>query len=277
MNIDLQKIHRLQLDMLKEVKRICEKHGIPYFLMGGTLLGAVRHGGFIPWDDDLDVGMCRDDYFRFLEVADQELQSQYFIQDWKKEKHYGFPYAKMMVKNTVWLEAVSRNVDISHGVYIDIVGFYPIPDDENARKRVYKKHLLLRQMILARDGYEALSYKKGLKKALFMGTVLCSKCFRTEYLKGKYEQLLTSLPETGFSSYFPFGVPYSYKRGITKREWVEDLIPMKFEDDEFMVPRLYDEYLTYAYGDYMTPPPEDKRMNYHGIVKIDLGKYESND
>ena len=148
MNIELQKIQRLQLDMLKEVKRICEKHNIPYFLMAGTLLGAVRHGGFIPQDDDLDVGMLKEDYFRFLEVAEEELQYPYFIQNWKKEKHYAYPYAKMMIKDTLWLEEVSRKVDISHGVYIDIVCFYTITDKESERKKIYNKHMMLRQQFL---------------------------------------------------------------------------------------------------------------------------------
>lgn len=103
----LRKVQLTQLEILKEVDRICTKHGIKYWLSGGTQLGAVRHNGFIPWDDDLDIDMMREDFNRFLKIARTELQESYYLQDWFTEKAYGLPFAKIRKNNTLFVEAGS--------------------------------------------------------------------------------------------------------------------------------------------------------------------------
>ncbi len=273
MSIDLRKVQLLQLDMLKEVKRICDKHAIKYFLTGGTLLGAVRHGGFIPWDDDLDVGMLMKDYDRFLNIVDEEIAPQYFIQNWHKEEHYSYPFSKIMLKDTVWLEKVCDKVNISHGVYIDIFCFDALPDDPTIRERIYKKHQFYRQLLLAKNHYNANSYKRGYKRILFKMTGWISYFCSNKVIKEKYSKLIRSGEKWPSSEYYPFGSPYSYKKSIMKKEWADKLAPIPFEDDEFLATEYFKQYLTHVYGDYMTPPPEDKRSNYHNIVRIDLGKY----
>ena len=105
---ELKKVQTLQLEMAKEVKRICEKHGIQYFLDAGTMLGAVRHKGFIPWDDDLDIGFLREEYDKFLQVAPQELSERYYLQNSMSDDDYGMVFSKIRLKGTKFVETISQ-------------------------------------------------------------------------------------------------------------------------------------------------------------------------
>ena len=93
-NLQLESVHKVQLEIANEVKRICDKYNIKYFMIAGTLLGAVRHKGFIPWDDDLDIGMLRNDYNRFIKLAAKDLKEIYYLETWYTSSGYGLPYAK---------------------------------------------------------------------------------------------------------------------------------------------------------------------------------------
>ena len=101
----LRKVQLVQLEIAKEISRVCDENGIKYFLTGGTLLGAVRHGGFIPWDDDLDIGMFRQDYEKFLEIAPVSLREQYKIIDWNSDQSYPHPMGKVIKKGTLYKES----------------------------------------------------------------------------------------------------------------------------------------------------------------------------
>ena len=119
-NIDIKEIQNQQLMILKELDRICQKHNIKYHLMGGTLLGSIRHKGFIPWDDDIDVSMIRADYEMFLDVCGRELNSGYFLQTNKTDKNYIMQFAKLRKNHTLFIEKSMNDLDIHHGIYIDI-------------------------------------------------------------------------------------------------------------------------------------------------------------
>ena len=117
---NLRKLQLLQLDIAKAIKELCESNGIPYFLIGGTLLGAIRHKGFIPWDDDFDVGMLREDYERFIKIAEEKLdKKKFFLETWDTEKGYGFPFAKVKLNGTKYPE---RNApkSVHQGIFVDV-------------------------------------------------------------------------------------------------------------------------------------------------------------
>src|SRR5690554_5979187 len=132
-NLQLAKVHKVQLEIANEVKRICEKNNIKYFMIAGTLLGAVRHRGFIPWDDDLDIGMLRNDYKRFIELAAKELNDTYYLETWYTSSGYGMPFAKIRKNDTRYIEKSSKDVKCHPGIFIDIFPFDNVPNNKVLR------------------------------------------------------------------------------------------------------------------------------------------------
>ena len=130
-NNDLRKAQLLMLKILKEIHNICVKNNIKYFLSDGTLIGAIRHNGFIPWDDDLDIGMLREDYEKFCSIAQEELPEEFVLQTQKTDKGYGLQFGKVILKNTIWIEKVAKNTKRDYsGLYIDIFPYDKIPEDK---------------------------------------------------------------------------------------------------------------------------------------------------
>ena len=131
----LRKVQLLQLKIAKEIKRICDKNNIDYILDSGTLLGAVRHKGFIPWDDDMDIAMTREEYNRFIDVAKIELGEEYFLQTWDTDNNYPMPFAKVRLNDTRYIENVFENANMHQGIYVDI-----FPYDVWPQKNIYRKN-----------------------------------------------------------------------------------------------------------------------------------------
>ena len=127
---ELKKIQELETDALKIIIDICEKLEIEYFLIGGTALGAIRHNGFIPWDDDIDISMTRDNYIRFLKEAPKYLPKGYFLQTPYNEKNNPYYYSKLRIDGTSFIEYCNHKIKMHHGVYVDIFPYDEVPDDE---------------------------------------------------------------------------------------------------------------------------------------------------
>jgi len=123
----MEEIHKIQFEMALEVKRICQNHNIEYFLIAGTLLGAVRHKGFIPWDDDLDIGMLRIDYNKFISLAPIEMDKKYVLQTWDTDPGFALPSAKLRKSGTKYIERNSQKANIHNGIFIDIFPFDNAP------------------------------------------------------------------------------------------------------------------------------------------------------
>lgn len=125
---DLERLHEVLYEILGEIVRICNKHNIPYFIQGGSAIGAFYNRAIVPWDDDIDVGMLRRDYDRFLEVAPSELQSQYFLEWFGSEPNTPFYFAKVKKNDTLFVEEMFRDMDIHHGIFVDIFPYDEIPN-----------------------------------------------------------------------------------------------------------------------------------------------------
>ena len=262
---ELRNIQLLQLMIAKEVKRICELHKIQYFMIGGTLLGAVRHKGFIPWDDDLDFGFVRSDYERFLEVCKTDLSDEYFLQTWDTDPEYALPFAKIRLKGTHFVE---KNTGKAHlcedGIFVDL---FPFDKCKNPDKRQVKTAFYQR-LLLMKNGYDIAHDGGMLKKAVYAGIKAVSLFFSRASIQRALQK--SSMKDNGSDRAY---LCDHYERPI-QSSLTESLIPIPFEDDAFLSFSSYDEYLTVTYGDYMTPPPEDKRENYHGITRVELSKYK---
>lgn len=272
MDYDLRQLQRVILIIAKELKRICEKNHIRYTLIGGSLIGAVRHKGFIPWDDDFDVVMPREDYERFLKCCETDLSSNFSLLNWDTNAAYCMACSKLLLKGTKVMEAFHQAKGYPHNLYIDIFPFDTIPDDPKLRKQHEKKTYFYKKMLLCKQGgneyYKNFEGKKRIGYALMCAG---SKFLQRENLIRKYrEEMLRYKGDT--LDYTSIAGSYGYSREIIPHSMLENYIKMEFEDTTFSVMKDYDVYLRMVFGDYMQLPPEEKRVN-HSFLRVDLGKY----
>ena len=269
---ELRALQITQLEMALRVREICNRNGIAYFLIGGTLLGAVRHKGFIPWDDDLDIGMLRADYDRFLECAARDLPKDYFLQTFSSDSGMGLPFAKIRKQGTRCVEKVSSSVDWHQGVFIDIFPFDNVPNGRLLRILHSLEIYVLKRLLLCRVGFDLLSYGHSLTKLVFYKAVLypVSHLFTRNYLARRIERCMHRHNGSDTELVVAAGGAYGYEKDSIKRSWVSELVQLDFEGHEFQCPGFYKDYLTHLYRDYMTLPPPEKRQGGHQIVELKL-------
>lgn len=271
-NIDLEKLHKIQLEMAKDFKKICEQENISYFLIGGTLLGAVRHKGFIPWDDDLDIGMLREDFEKFLEVCRDKLPSNYFLQTLDTDPEFGLPIAKLRKNMTLFVEHASAKVDMHSGIYIDIFPYDNVPD--NIFFMIYQRAItyILKRLVLLKSYYN-LKKQENIFKIMIINllVIVCSFIPKKRMINIYLREIkrFNNIKDTQYLT--NFGGSYSYNKEKIQRVWLNKLIRLKFENEQFNVPSQYHSMLKSIYGNYMELPPENARYNRHGIIKIDFG------
>lgn len=268
----LPKLHNCQLIIAREIKRICDKHNIRYFIIAGTLLGAVRHGGFIPWDDDMDVGMLREDYEKFLRIAKTELGEEFFLQTPETDKNYGLPFAKILLNGTVLVEATAGS-NAKKGIFVDVFPFDVAPENEADRENHNKKTYFYKRLLLAKLNYNVCAKNDYVKRTVYFVLKIMSAFYSHDKLVKKLESEITRYNNSKTEDIVNIGGAYGYKKETIKADWVRDTVEIPFEDMTISAPVDYIKYLETFYGDYMTPPPEDKRYNRHSVTELDFGKY----
>lgn len=262
---DLKRIQNIAKDILADIDRVCKNNGIEYYLMFGTLLGAVRHGGIIPWDDDIDIGMTRENYLKFLDIAPKELDPRNEIvvmgsgsRRYLSELKIGRKGTKYYISGTEDLKVMDR---VSVDIYLlDLIKPAAI---DNARRRKIKKYLILtklnwdekrlimRMMDIGHRRWRS-AYKAGLILLHCIRAVLGEKFFeRVIYLM--------FVDETGRSN--RIGAALSY--GTKTWDKNDGTVELEFDGHFYPAPASYNEILKSTYGNYMAFPPEEKRYKKH--------------
>lgn len=258
-----------QLAGLKEAEKqifisfidVCEKLNLRYYLVEGTLLGAVRHKGFIPWDDDIDVAMPRKDYEIFLKEAQKLLPEHLFVQSIWTDPAYLQCFAKIRNSNTTFLETTAAKHPINHGVFIDIFPLDYYPQEPEAQQRLNK----LRKLYTARVSSRYASRRTLKGRLMKLALTVRYPSYRKVLIKR--DELLKSVPENDMVT--NYGSAWE-NREIVPESWYGQPVKLSFEGLQVNAPAQYDKLLTQIYGDYMTPPPAQKRVGHHYTDVIDL-------
>ena len=233
-NFDLEKLREKEIQILDEIDKICRKHNITYYLVWGTLLGAIRHKGFIPWDDDIDIGMPIQSYKKFLKIAQKELPKELFLQTGLTDAWHPVPFAKVRMNNTAFYAAGDTNVKRHHGIFVDIFPMFGRKGNGNIFNRIGAK---LSDHIAQRRNEKELTVFPFLK------------IFSTNFLVVIRDALLQGTGE----HYFCDGI-------LLSTADFEDSIDIEFEGKKYPIPKNFDNVLTKMYGDYMQLPPEEQRI-----------------
>ena len=263
----LHKIQQEELVVLKEFVRICDKYSINYFAVFGTAIGAVRHHGFIPWDDDIDVAMPRKDYDILLEDVEKEMGDKYRILTPLTDKDYSVNVTKIQKKGTKFVPYHARKSKCERCIDIDIFPLDNMPDDKKKRTRQLRRTWFLNKLLFLRGCGEPDIPFDGWKNTI--ATMICKmvhivlKVCRVSpaFLYRLLEKEETRYNDQPVEYMNTFRVTMSDRSYISKQE-MYPLVKMPFEDMEVYMPKEYDRYLTRLFGDYMTMPPVEKRVNH---------------
>lgn len=267
----LEAIQQVLLAYLLEVDRICKKHNIQWYLGGGTLLGAARHKGFIPWDDDVDIMMLREDYDKFLEVAADELPDGMILNDPKKDKYYNYPFAKLRLTDTVFATDFSKyHKNMSNGFAFDI-----FCHDKTANSKIGQKlhtHLTVfwLAMVFNKWNHRKVYNGKKIQSAI-------SNFFKNIFpLRFSMRMLMFTLEmfkHKKNAKYLYDGMGHSVHKGGFDKTFLDNEIRVDFCGCKMPVPAKYKDYLTNHYGDFMELAPLSTRIMGHDITMTDLNKY----
>ena len=244
---DLKDLHKCLLILLKEIHRICEKYDIKYFLDSGTLLGAVRHQGFIPWDDDADVGMLRADFEKFKKYCIQEMKDCFFVETKKQ--------FRLCLKETLRIAAVNNQ---RAPISIDIFPYDNIPDTALLRHLYVKIGIFLTSVKKEKNNVNEAKTQK-IDEFLYNIIVKITAIFLSRKVIDNFLNSFLSICKNKNTRNVSklIGVPMSFWKNINSASLYDEVILVPFEDTKFYILKNYDVVLTNLYGDYMTPPPEN--------------------
>lgn len=260
----LRKMQLLEVEMVEELDRVCRKHGIKYSIDGGTLLGAVRHHGFIPWDDDMDIVMLREEYEKFKKVAYEMNQDICYFQDHDVEPEYIWGYGKLRRTGTTFVRLGQEHLKFRTGVCVDVFPMDDVPKPLVCQMFVDFYSFCLRKILWAQVAKEN---SKGLKKYWWKLLSHISPDFVFKHLEWLTKKSRNDRPNRVRVLLFVSNGKLYFKSPLKERysmpkEWLLDLAEYDFEGKKFLGTRDYDARLKYQYNDYMTLPPENKRESH---------------
>lgn len=255
------------LSILKEIDQICKRNNIKYFAVGGTLLGAVRHHGFIPWDDDIDIGMLRSDYNKFILIAKKELPNNYFVLNFDENNHFPASFTKVCKKNTTFVEYETRKLKYPHCLFVDIMPYDKTFDDNGKRIKHLKKGKIYHQLFKSRMlwGVSSLSSEKQKKIGKVVRPILhiLLSPFPKRFIYNKMIYNMSKYNDLIGEEHIVF---WSEERFANSTKCYFPLVTVLFEDIEMPIPNNYDVILKKQYGNYMELPPKEKRVSHSPYI-----------
>lgn len=258
--ITSDELKKIQLDILDYVTSFCDENNIHYFLDGGTLLGAIRHKGYIPWDDDIDIGMLRDDYEKMITSFNSKTSSTYRFECYETNKSFHIPFGKVINTTTVLYEPDEKGNKT--GINIDIFVYDNAPDDANVNKRQFQRRDLFRNMNLVQH-LNHVPNGKVIRRCVVYFCHGVLKLFPDQFFLRKMisnSKRYVKRNMTCVANYMGFARAYCNKHVF------DNYVDVEFEGKKYHAPAGYDEWLRSFYGDYMQLPPVEARVSHHSFV-----------
>lgn len=249
---ETKKLWSVQISCLEQLKRICDKHNIQYFACGGTLLGAVRHKGYIPWDDDIDVCMLEADYKKFCQIAPAELCEPFFFQNYKTQKGFGPSISRIRRSDTTGCTAYEKKLadeEYNCGIFIDIFPMFSVSSKKALR---VLKNVSIMKYKLALVGYEHMKMQEKQGKSFDLCVIywrLMSVFMNHEKLSDRFLKAC-SVKNVNTKYIAPVSFTGFSERFIYERAWFDNSTNMPFEYTDICCPDSYDQILRQLYGDY---------------------------
>lgn len=263
----LKRVQQTEKEILKTFIGICEKHQFRYFVVFGTLLGTIRHQGFIPWDDDVDVAMPREDYEQFLTVAQKECGEGYFLQTVDTDPDYHLFFAKLRMRDTVFVESSLQQSGSVTGFYIDIFPYDAVPDDDEEMRRQIRKAEKLAALLSISRVSEPQIGQYGKLKEIVLKAIWKTVHYGLRVKKGSDMSVWKKCQEI-FCAFINIPTQrracfcMDVERWMIYNNEIKELCDRPFEDIQVKVPVGYDKMLTRHYGSYMELPPAEARENH---------------
>lgn len=255
----MKKVWKVQMDLLKKLLEVCEKYGLRIWADGGTLLGTVREHGYIPWDDDIDMAMLREDYDKLVQIAPKEFTHPYFFQCGYTEKVFPFGFSKLRMDGTTAIESHPKFRGLHQGIYIDIFPYDSIPDDEEATGLLMKEREKQYERIQWINTFDILHPVRSILHYRYR--------FNFQKVYNQFEDLLRAYNLDNCSNVSCISFISDLEHFLRDKHWYDDTIWMPFEDIQMPVPVGYHQILTKQYGDYLVPR---QAGSYHGVFwKLD--------
>ena len=264
---DKRKIQLLELEILQEVDAICRRNGIHYTMGYGSLIGTIRHDGFIPWDDDVDICLMRKDYVRFKEICKKELGPRFFYQSNDTDPEYYLLYDKIRLNGTVFKESHLSSYNIHHGVYIDIFPIDYIPDCRIKQTlqfvcfHFFRSGLMSKYLVLEARGWKKKIIAAVLRTLYFL--IPLSSLYKNA------NKVATWYDNSPSKRIMNLLTPY-YMKEIFNADLYKEYTEHKFEGMMVKIVKQYDLFLKQIYGDYMKLPPTEKRNTRHTLVELNI-------
>lgn len=263
----MTELQKIEFDMMKEVIRICNELNLSYYLVCGSALGAVKYSGFIPWDDDIDIGLFREDYNILVSNAQKMLPAHLFLQNYVTDSSYPNIFSKIRNRQTTYIEKSVANLNINHGVYIDIFPLDGYPENAEEQLNLEKTKVVCQKKL-------SCVFRMSRNWKATLGMLLrrvCGYHKKIADIVEEYTKVISKYPTQQSLIICNHGnwqgkLEYASRQQYGEGTWAN------FEGLKVRVPERYDEYLTQKYGDWRADLPDEQKKGHHYVEVIDLNR-----